>query len=274
MNGFSPPERKNGRGLLARWAEGLVAAVAGFVVRLGEIGLFFLGAVRAAFRPPQHVGEWVRVMNGLGWRCLIPVVCVVGPMGAAVSLQGAKILELFGAQHLLSSMLSIVILREISPVMASMMVASQAGSSIAAELGAMRVKEEIDALEVMAVNPIQRVVVPRLLAGLIITPLLNAFAGVVGLVGGYLVAVPIQGMNVGTFMANLYLFVGPMDVVVGFIKTSIFGLAITTIACYYGFHVKGGAEGVGRAANRTVADSVVVVIILNYVLSSFFYSDM
>jgi len=245
-----------------------------FLYRLGDIGNFLVSAIAWAMRPPYHVGEWVRVMNGLGWRCLIPVICVVGPMGAAVSLQGTKLLAMVGVESLLSPMLAVAILREISPVMASMMVASQAGSSIAAELGAMRVKEEIDALEVMAVNPIQRLVVPRLLAGLVVTPLLNAAACFVGLVGGYVVAVPMLGLNSGTFMANLFTLVTTADLVIGLVKTSLFGLAITTVACYYGYHVTGGAEGVGRAANRTVVTSVVVVLLFNYLLSSAFYGKM
>lgn len=240
----------------------------------GDIGNFFISTVIWAFKGPYHVSEWIRVMNSLGWRCLLPVLCVVGPMGAAVALQGMKILNMFGTESLLSSMLSVVILREISPVMASMMVASQAGSSIAAELGAMRVKEEIDALEVMAVNPIQRLVVPRLLAGLIITPLLNAVSSAVGLLGGFLVAIPIKGMNLGTFMENLYMMVSVEDITIGLIKTSVFGLTITTIACYYGYNVTGGAEGVGRATNKTVVYSAVLVLLLNYFFSSIYYGKI
>ena len=259
---------------LGNFPEAAIKGLKDFIYRVGDIGLFLARALLWAARPPYHFGEWIRVMNSLGWRCLLPVLCVVGPMGAAVSLQGIKLLKMFGTEHMLSSMLSVAILREISPVMASMMVASQAGSSIAAELGAMRVKEEIDALEVMAVNPIQRLVVPRLLAGLIITPLLNAVASFVGLVGGFLVAVPIKGMNIGTFMTNLYSLVGPGDLTIGLVKTSVFGLAITTIACYYGYHVTGGAEGVGKATNRTVVYSVVVVLMLNYLLSSAFYGKI
>ena len=252
----------------------MTAAFLNFVYRLGDVVGFMLRTFYWALRPPYHVREWVRVMNSLGWRCLLPVICVVGPMGAAVALQGMNLLTRFGTEHMLSSMLSVAILREISPVMASMMVASQAGSSIAAELGAMRVKEEIDALEVMAVNPIQRLVVPRLLAGLIITPLLNAVASLAGLIGGYLIAVPVKGLNLGTFFANLYMMVGPRDLVIGFTKTAVFGLAITTIACYYGYHVTGGAEGVGRATNRTVVYSAVIVLLLNYFLSSLFYGKV
>jgi len=245
-----------------------------FIYRLGDIGNFFLTTVMWAIKPPYHIHEWARVMNSLGWRCMLPVVFVVGPMGAAVSLQGLKLLSMFGTESLLSSMLSIAILREISPVMASMMVASQAGSSIAAELGAMRVKEEIDAMEVMAVNPIKMLVVPRLIAGMIVTPLLNALASAVGLLGGYLVAVPIKGMNFGTFMANLYTMVSTEDIVVGLIKTSIFGLIITTIACYYGYYVTGGAEGVGRATNKTVVYSAVIVLLVNYLISSMYYGKV
>jgi phospholipid/cholesterol/gamma-HCH transport system permease protein len=249
-------------------------AAAAFIYRLGDIGNFMLSTASAAVRPPYHVREWVRVMNELGWRCLLPVLFVVGPMGAAVGLQGITLLRMFGTESLLSSMLSVAILREISPVMASMMVASQAGSSISAELGAMRVKEEIDALEVMAINPIQRLVVPRLLAGFFVTPLLNAVASFVGLLGGYLVAVPIKGMNSGTFFDRLFMMVTPMDLTIGVVKTAIFGLAITAIACYYGYHVTGGAEGVGRATNRTVVYSAVVVLLLNYLISSMIYGKV
>lgn len=252
----------------------MLKSASAFVYRLGDIGNFLLHTILWAMRPPYHVREWVRVMNSLGWRCLLPVLCVVGPMGAAVALQGISLLRMFGTEGLLSSMLSVAILREISPVMASMMVASQAGSSISAELGAMRVKEEIDALEVMAVNPIQRLVVPRMLAGLIVTPLLNAVASFVGLLGGYLVAVPIKAMNAGTFFDQLFTLVTPADLTIGVIKTAIFGLAITTIACYYGFHVSGGAEGVGRATNRTVVYSGVVVLLLNYLISSMLYGKV
>lgn len=245
-----------------------------FIYHLGDIGNFFLKTLYWGVRPPYHLRESVRIMSDLGWRCLLPVLFVVGPMGAAVSLQGIKLLTMFGTESLLSSMLSVAILREISPVMASMMVASQAGSSISAELGAMRVKEEIDALEVMAVNPIQRLVVPRLLAGLVVAPLLNAVASFVGLAGGYLVAVPLKGMNTGIFMENLFAMVTTEDLSIGLFKTAIFGLTITTIACYQGFHVTGGAEGVGRATNRTVVYSAVVVLLFNYILSSFFYGSV
>lgn len=245
-----------------------------WMARIGAVGAFFLATLTRAVRPPYYGREWARVMSGLGWRCLLPVVCVVGPMGAAVSLQGLKILRWFGTEHLLSPMLSVSILREISPVMAAMMVASQAGSSIAAELGSMRVKEEIDALEVMAVDPLKRLVAPRLMAGLLITPLLNAIASLAGLLGGYAMAVPIQGLNLGTFAANLYDMVSPFDLTVGLVKTAVFGLVITTLACYHGYHVTGGAFGVGRATNRAVVDAVVVVLLLNYVLSSLFYGPL
>ncbi len=248
-----------------------LAALLRFIDRVGDIVNFFLTALGWMARPPWHLRETARVMSGLGWRCLIPVVAVVGPMGAAVSLQGMKILRMFGTEQLMSTMLSITILREIGPVMASMMVASQAGSSIAAELGAMRVKEEIDALEVMAINPMQRLVVPRLLAGMLITPLLNAVASAVGLVGGYVVAVGLEGLNKGTFIANMYGMVGTEDIVIGLVKTALFGTLLSVLATYYGFHVKGGAEGVGRAANQTVVQSGVLVLMLNYILSSLFY---
>lgn len=244
-----------------------------FFTRLGDVLFFFVISVGWGFRPPYPVREWVRVTSRLAWRCFLPVLLVVGPMGAASALQGMEMLRIFGATSLLSPMLAVVLMREISPVMASMMVASQAGSSIAAELGAMRVKEEIDAYEVISVNPIQHLVFPRLLAGLLVTPLLNAIAILAGLYCGYIVAVVIKGQDAGVFIGNLGWLVTEWDLWAGIIKTAVFGLTITTVACYYGYHSARNEESVGIAANRTVVSSVLVVLLLNYLLSHLLYSN-
>jgi phospholipid/cholesterol/gamma-HCH transport system permease protein len=211
-------------------------------------------------------------MQVIGYRCLIPVIAVVIPMGGIVSLQGLIIFRLFGAERLLSSLLFTSIFREIAPGVASMMVASQAGSSMAAELGTMRVKDEIDAQEVMAVNPLKNLILPRLVAGTVMNPLLTVIGCVLGIVGGWLVAVPLKGVNHGAFMANLYVFVTMADVYQGLTKALIFGVIISAVSCYHGFHATGGAAGVGRAANRAVVQAVVALSIVNYFVSSAFFA--
>jgi phospholipid/cholesterol/gamma-HCH transport system permease protein len=155
-----------------------------------------------------------------------------------------------------------------APSLAGIMVAAQAGSAIAGELGTMRVKEEIDALGVMSINPIQFLVIPRMIALALICPLICVIAIFSGMVGGYMVAVPIKGQNGGVFLANLLAFIHLNDIWFGLIKSSVFGLAVGLIACYYGYNVKGGAVGVGKAANATVVQSVMAVAVLNWLLTT------
>lgn len=232
---------------------------------------FFLKACYWAMRPPYFWRDTMQMIRVLGVRCFIPVICVVGPAGAVISVQGLNILQQFGTEKPLSSLLAVAMMREISPVLASVMVAAQAGSSIAAELGTMRVKEEIDALEVMAINPIQKLVVPRFIAGLLVTPMLNALATAMGILGGWFTAVVLKGADAGVFRANVFEIVTPLDLIFSYIKTGIYGLLVTVIACYYGYHVKGGAVGVGKAANDTVVHSIILILIANYLLTSFLF---
>lgn len=234
---------------------------------------FFASAFYWTFRPPFFGREMIRMMRILGVRCFLPVICVVGPAGAVISVQGLNILQQFGTEQPLSSLLAVAMIREISPVLASVMVAAQAGSSVAAELGTMRVKEEIDALEVMSVNPIQRLVVPRFLAGLLVTPMLNALASGVGILGGWFTAVAVKGADPGVFRAYLFALVRGTDLLFSYIKTGVFGLIVMMIACYYGYTVTGGAAGVGKAANDAVVHSILLVLIANYLMTTFLFGS-
>ncbi|MEJ2744705.1 MAG: ABC transporter permease, partial [bacterium] len=198
----------------------------------------------------------------------VPVICVVAPFGMIVTLQGLQIVDLFGVQRMLSSVLVVSLLRELSPGLTGIMMAAQAGSTAAAELGTMRVKDEVDALSVMAVNPFQYLVVPRLIALTLMCPLVNAIACFSGIFSGYVSAVILKGVNRGAFMANLYSFVNIMDVWGGIIKTLVFGFIIGLVSCYYGYHVRGGAEGVGKAANDAVVRSIITFLGVNYFLTS------
>ncbi|MCX6357174.1 MAG: ABC transporter permease [Candidatus Aureabacteria bacterium] len=242
--------------------------MAAFIQHTGSITLFSLRSIACLFRRPLFVTETLRQMARVGERCLLPAIGVVAPFGMVITLQGLHIVSLFGVERMLSSILVVSLLRELSPGLCGIMMAAQAGSTAAAELGTMRVKEEIDALSVMAVNPLRYLILPRVIAFTIMCPLVNAIACASGIASGYLTAVVVKGVNRGAFMANLYSFIHPVDIWGGIVKTAVFGFIIGVVSCYYGYHVRGGAEGVGQAANRAVVRSIIAFLGVNYFLTT------
>jgi phospholipid/cholesterol/gamma-HCH transport system permease protein len=238
---------------------------------LGRFGAF---AWRVAWRiltPPWNSEDFFRHAWTVGIRCVGPVLAVTFPFGLVISLQGLAIFDLFGAQRLLPSLISVAVIRELSPVLASVLVAAQAGSSYAAELGAMRIKEELDATEVMAVDSLRWHVAPRVAALMLVCPLLNTLGDVAGLCGGFVMAVGVKGENAGVFMANLWSFVHVFDLVGGLIKTMVFGAIIGLVACFHGYYATGGAAGVGKGVNDTVVRATLAFFAANYVLTSAFF---
>jgi phospholipid/cholesterol/gamma-HCH transport system permease protein len=161
--------------------------------------------------------------------------------------------------------------REMGPVMTALMVNARAGSAIAAELGTMRVTEQIDALQIMAINPIHYLVVPRIWSGILVVPLLTAVNILVGIVGGYFVGVILLGINPGVYMNKMINMLEPADLVQGMVKALVFGLILTLVGCYKGYNTYGGAEGVGRATTEAVVISSVSILIGTYVLTSLFF---
>jgi phospholipid/cholesterol/gamma-HCH transport system permease protein len=162
------------------------------------------------------------------------------------------------------------LIREMGPVFTGIMVSARAGSAVTAEIGIMRITEQLDALDTMAVNPMQYVVMPKLLAGVIAVPLLTAIFDVVGILGGYLVGVVLLGVSSGSYFSGMVQSVVPLDINGGIVKSLVFGLTIILVACYKGYHTGAGAEGVSRATNQTVVLSAVLVLAWDYVLTSFF----
>lgn len=247
------------------------------VEQLAALGRFSTFAGKVAIRtirPPFFIHETLSQSWETSIRCLLPVIAVTFPFGMVMALQGLEIFNLFGAQRMLASLISIATLRELSPVLASVLVAAQGGASCAAALGAMRIKEELDATEVMAVDALKYHVVPRVLALTLACPLLNVAGCVAGLAGGFVTAVVIKGESGGIFMAELWAFTGPMDLWGGVIKTTVFGATIGLIASYHGYRASGGAAGVGRAVNDTVVHSVMAFITLNYFLTSAMFGGL
>ncbi len=235
---------------------------------LGSFGIFCMRLLARAVTPPWNVSELFRQTWLVSLRCVGPVMATTFPFGLVLALQGLQIFDLYGAQRMLPSLVTTAMVRELSPLLACVLVAAQGGSSFAAELGAMRIKEELDATEVMAVDSLRWHVLPRVLALILACPVLQVVGAVLGLTGAWVMAVAIQGEPSGTFFANLWAFTTPTDVAGSALKSVVFGALIGTIACFRGYNAHGGAAGVGQAVNDTVVQSVLVIFVVNYLLTS------
>jgi len=250
------------------------AAVLAPVRALGRFSIFAGQVLRRALRPPWYPELVLEHCWTTSTRCMVPVIAVCAPFGMVLSVQGLSIFSMFGAQRLLSSLVSVAVLRELAPILASVLVAAQGGSSCAAELGAMRIKEELDATEVMAVDSIQYHVVPRVLALTLATPLLNVVGATAGILGGFFTAVVVKGEPAGVFINEMWTLTGPADVWGGGVKTTVFGAIIGLVSSYHGYYARGGAAGVGQAVNETVVRSTLAFIVINYFLTSAFFGSV
>lgn len=188
--------------------------------------------------------------------------------GAVFAMQSASAFRLFDAESLVGATVAISLTRELAPALTGLMVTGRAGSAIATELGSMRVTEQIDALATMAVDPRQYLLVPRVLAGLLTAPILCMVFNVIGLFGSYLVAVQLQGISEAQFWSRIESWLDVADVVGGLIKAAVFGLMLTTIACYKGYNATGGAKGVGEATTEAVVLSSVLILVADYFLTA------
>ncbi len=235
---------------------------------IGRFGMFAGTVFVRTLLPPWYPREVIHHLWTTTIRCILPVVAVTIPFGMVIALQGLELFHLFGAERLLSSLVSMAMLRELSPIMASVLVAAQGGSSAAAELGSMRIKEELDATELMAVDSIRWHVVPRVLGLTLACPILNTLGSLAGVGGSYVVAVIFQGEPGGIFFAELWALTSPLDIWAGVVKTGVFGLTIGMVATFHGYHVTGGAAGVGKAVNDTVVQSVLIFAGVNYFMTS------
>ena len=191
--------------------------------------------------------------------------------GMVMTLQIVDILLRYGAQSTLGGVMSIAMGRELGPILTGVVVAGRVGAAMTAELGTMKVTEQIDALRCMAVNPIAYLVVPRFVACVIMVPILSFYGYVIGTAGGYAVATFGAGLTHFTYMNSVELFTEVGDIVYGLIKAMFFGGIIALIACYEGMHAKSGAEGVGQATTKSVVTSIIFIFICNYLLSVILY---
>ena len=239
---------------------------------VGRLTLFALEATSHCVRRPFYPRLLLRQMVEIGFYSL-PVVGLTGLFaGMVLALQSYTGFSRFSAESTIPTVVVISITRELGPVLAGLMVAGRVGAAMAAEIGTMRVTEQIDALTALSTDPYKYLIVPRLLAGFLMLPLLVLVADIVGVFGGYLVGIYKLGFNPGAYIGNTFAYLEAMDVASGLVKAAVFGYLIALMGCYHGFHSRGGAQGVGKATTNAVVSSAILVLIFNYIITEAFFS--
>ena len=192
--------------------------------------------------------------------------------GMVLALQSYTGFARFNAETAIPNVVVLSISRELGPVLAGLMVAGRIGAAMAAEIGTMRVTEQIDALVTLSTNPFKYLIAPRLIAGILMLPILVGIADVIGVFGGYLVSVYKLGFNAGNYLQNTVDFLEFLDVFSGLVKAAVFGFIVTLMGCYHGFHSRGGAQGVGKATTNAVVSASILILIFNYIVTELFFS--
>jgi phospholipid/cholesterol/gamma-HCH transport system permease protein len=241
-------------------ALGSVGAVTLFLVRI-------LGQCGPALRVPRHV---VLQIYNAGARSLSIVMLCGLFVGMVLGLQGYDLLQRFGSESALGVAAALGLIKELGPVVTALLFAGRAGTSLTSEIGLMRATDQLTAMEMMAVDPVRRVVAPRFIAGIVAVPLLTAIFDVVGLLGAHLVGVGLMGVESGSFWSQMQSAVELNDINEGLIKSVCFGIACSLMAVYQGYHAEPTASGVGLATTRTVVTSAVLTLILDYMLTAAF----
>jgi phospholipid/cholesterol/gamma-HCH transport system permease protein len=262
--GAASPRSGSPWSLVARAFEPLTHGLEG----LGRVVRLTFDTLRWLARPPFRIGQMLIAMEFIGVQSLFIIMLTGTFSGMVFALQSVNSLREYGAEGVVGSVVAISLTREIAPVFSALMITARAGSAIAAELGNMRVTEQIDALTTMAVSPVQYLLSPRLLAGALMFPLLCIVYSSVGMIGAWFVAVKGMGIDPGVFISNIEEYMVPGDFWMGEIKGVCFGFLVTAICGEQGFFASGGARGVGQATTRAVVRSAVAILIANYIITS------
>jgi len=238
--------------------------------RLGDVTRFLLRLIVCSPRALLRFDLIVQQVFNSGALSLVIIMLSGLFVGMVLGLQGFQLLQRFGSEEALGTASTIGLVKELGPVITALLFAGRAGTALASELGLMRATDQLSAMEMMAVDPIERVVVPRFLGGVITMPLLAAIFSLIGIYGAQLVGVQLMGVDSGSFWSQMRAGVDLRDVDEGLVKSCIFGVACSLIAVYQGYYATPTAEGVGRATTRTVVTSAVVVLFLDYLLTAAF----
>ena len=243
-----------------------------FLASAGRLTIFAGLSVSHIVRPPYYPRLLLRQIIEIGYYSL-PVIGLTAVFtGMVLALQSYTGFARFNAEGAVATVVVLSITRELAPVLTGLMVAGRIGAAMAAEIGTMRVTEQIDALSTLATNPYKYLIAPRLLAGLIMLPCCVLVADIIGVFGGFLVAVHKLGFNPAVYLKNSWQFLELVDVISGLVKAGVFGFLIALMGCYHGFHSKGGAQGVGSATTNAVVSASILILGCNYLITEAFFS--
>jgi phospholipid/cholesterol/gamma-HCH transport system permease protein len=248
-------------------------AVLGLLAEIGRVTLFLRDGLMQGLSPTFYGRQILQQMWAIGYNSLPVVGLTAFFTGGALALQIYLGSSRFNAEGLVASIVALGITRELGPVLAGLMVAGRVGASIAAELGTMRVTEQIDALVTLSTNPFKYLVGPRVIAGVLTLPILVAIGDTIGIMGGYVVGTSSLGFNSFAYLRNTADFLEVDDVTSGLIKAAVFGFIIAVMGCYHGFNSKGGAQGVGRATTNAVVSSAILILAANFALTNMLFSE-
>lgn len=243
-----------------------------FLSSTGSLALFTGVSVSHCFRPPFHLRQIGRQMIDIGYYSSPVVGLTTLFTGMVLALQSYSGFARFQAEGAVATVVVLSITRELAPVMAGLMVAGRIGAAMAAEIGTMRVTEQIDALSTLSTNPLKYLVAPRLIAGLVTLPLLVFIGDVVGVFGGFLVSVYSLKFNPASYIQRTWEYLETVDVVSGLVKAAVFGFVVALMGCYFGYNSKGGARGVGQATTNAVVAASIVILVSNYLITGIFFS--
>lgn len=245
--------------------------VVGFFRASGDLILFTLRVLICLFKAPFYIAETIRMSIEIGFYSLPVVALTTVFSGMVIAIQTYEAVSKFSAEGAVSMVVLVAVTRELAPVMAALMVSGRIGAAMAAEIGTMRVTEQIDALSTLRTDPVQYLIVPRVVAGTLMMPLLVLIGDIIGICGGYLVGVTKMDFNATTYLVNTWNTLKAMDIISGMTKAAVFGFIITVLGCYHGFKSQGGAQGVGQATTNAVVSSSILILIFNYLLTELFF---
>lgn len=243
-----------------------------FLAAIGRLTLFAWHGTVEALRPPYYPRQILRMMVEIGYYSL-PVIGLTAIFtGGVLALQSYSGFSRFSAESSIATVVVLSITRELGPVLAGLMVAGRIGAAFAAEIGTMRVTEQIDALVTLSTNPYKYLVFPRLIAGLLMLPCLVVVADIIGVFGGYIVSVQKLGFAPGPYISSTLEFLETRDVVSGLVKAAVFGYTISLMGCYHGYHSRGGAQGVGASTTNAVVSASIMILLFNYIITEMFFA--
>ncbi len=243
-----------------------------FLASVGRLATFIARSLSHVVRPPFYFRIFLTQLRLIGYNSL-PVVGLTALFtGMVLALQSYTGFSRFQAESAIATVVVLSITRELGPVLASLMVAGRVGAAIAAEIGTMRVTEQVDALSTLSTNPYKYLIAPRVLAGVICMPLLVVIADIIGVMGGFMISVYLLGFNATIYIRNTWSYLEWHDVSSGLIKAAVFGLIIALLGCYNGFNSKRGAQGVGAATTYAVVSASILILLSNYFMTQLFFS--